>query len=334
MKKKYLVVIFLFATLFIQAQNTVPQGINYQAIARNSAGSVYPNQAVNVRLTILEGGTSGIPVFSENHSTTTNAFGLFNLKIGSGSPINGTFTSINWSTANHFLKVEIDINGGNIFTDIGTLELLSVPYALYAETAGNTGGIPGPAGPVGPQGSVGPQGPTGPPGGGAGNLSFKGKNASSNIILSVANPTQILNDLTENITTGATNPKVKISGVVSAAAGTFTYENLNQVSLGILNIYLERATDAGFTQNLVSLQNTLSTMAIKIPDAYTNAPLTRTIIASIGGSTPIEYFDNTVNPNTTYYYRLKAEREIAGQQPSEFNIVIFDRSLSFIVIAD
>ena len=75
-------------------------------------------------------------------------------------------------------------------------------------------------------------------------------------------------------------------------------------------------------------------MVIKIPDAYTNAPLTRSVIAGIGGSTPIEYFDNNVNPNTTYYYRLKAEREIAGQQPSELNIVIFDRSLSFIVIAD
>jgi len=331
MKKHLFVIVFLFVKLFIHGQNPVPQGINYQAIARNSAGAVYANQAINVRLSLLQGGINGTTVFSENHSPTTNSFGLFNLKIGGGTAINGNFSNITWSTANHFLKLEIDPNGGNSYTDIGTIELLSVPYALYAESAGNSGGTQGPAG---PQGLTGPQGPPGPAGGGNGNVSFKGKNSSSNLILTVANPTQILNDLTDNVTTGALNPRVKISGLVSAAAGTFTYDNLNQVSLGILNIYLERATNAAFTQNLVSLQNALSTMALKIPDAYTNAPLTRTVLASIGGTTPIEFFDNSVAPNTTYYYRLKAEREIAGQQPTAFNIVIFDRSLNFIVIAD
>jgi hypothetical protein len=141
------------------AQN-VPDGINYQAIARNAAGGVFVNQAVGVKITVLAGGANGVAQYTETHTATTNGFGLFSLKIGGGTPVAGTFNDITWNTTNQFVKIEIDPTGGTNYTNIGTSELLSVPFALYAETAGN-GGAQGPQGPAGPAGAAGPQGPAG-----------------------------------------------------------------------------------------------------------------------------------------------------------------------------
>jgi hypothetical protein len=160
---------FLLFTQAIHAQSVVPQGINYQAIARNAVGNVYINQNVAIKITILSG-NSGPVAYSERHTTTTNIFGLFTIKIGSGTPITGVFSDINWETANHYLKVEFDPNGGTTYTDLGAQELLSVPYAFYAASSGSGGtagpqGPQGEQGPAGPQGAQGPQGPAGPGGG-------------------------------------------------------------------------------------------------------------------------------------------------------------------------
>jgi hypothetical protein len=172
MKKGLSFLLLLVFSLILNAQNPVPDGINYQAIARNSTGGLFVNQTVAVRISVLQGSANGSVQYSETHNVTTNSFGLFTLKIGGGTPVQGAFSDITWNTANQYVKVEIDIAGGSNFTDIGTSELLSVPYALYAENAGNSGtvGPQGPAGPAGPQGvsgpagATGPQGPAGPPG--------------------------------------------------------------------------------------------------------------------------------------------------------------------------
>ncbi len=96
--------ILLFTSrLFAQS---VPQGINYQAIARNSSGSVFVNSNVSVRTSIIEGSASGTMQYSETHQALTNQFGLFNLKIGNGTPLSGDFNSIPWSEANQWIKVE------------------------------------------------------------------------------------------------------------------------------------------------------------------------------------------------------------------------------------
>jgi hypothetical protein len=153
------IIAFAFLISNISAQN-VPDGINYQAVARNSVGSVYVNQAISVKLTILAGGAAGAEQYSETHSVTTNGFGLFSLKIGGGTPVTGTFNDITWNTTNQFIKIEVDPTGGTNYTNIGTNELLSVPFALYAETSGN-GGVQGPIGPAGPAGATGPSGPAG-----------------------------------------------------------------------------------------------------------------------------------------------------------------------------
>lgn len=113
-----------------------PMSISYQAIARGSSGAVLMNQALTVRFSILDSVPDGAVLYSETHNNTTNSFGLFNLQLGKGTPETGLFSDINWnSNTGKYLKTEIDPAGGISFVDFGTQELLSVPYALHANSA-------------------------------------------------------------------------------------------------------------------------------------------------------------------------------------------------------
>ncbi len=120
-----------------------PQGINYQAVARNAAGAVLPNQAVAVRFYITTTNTTANILYIEEHAATTNAFGLFTLVLGGGAPLQGTFGAIDWAAGPLFLRVDLDANGGNNYLPMGTTQLLSVPYALYAGKAGAGASING-----------------------------------------------------------------------------------------------------------------------------------------------------------------------------------------------
>lgn len=129
--------LFFFAKTVLFAQ--VPQGIPYQAAARGANGQPLANSNVNVRFSIIDSTTTGATVYQETHATTTNNVGLFSLNLGLGTPVIGTFSNINWGKNNKFLKVEIDSSGtGSNYLDMGTQQMLSVPYALYAGTALNT----------------------------------------------------------------------------------------------------------------------------------------------------------------------------------------------------
>jgi uncharacterized protein (TIGR02145 family) len=125
---------FLMAAM-INAQ--VPQGFKYQTVARNNAGEILASQNISFRMTILQGALPGNVVYAETHAVTTNATGLATLEIGRGTPVTGDFAAINWSTTPVFLKTEIDPAGGTAFIEMGTSELLSVPYALHSKTSDN-----------------------------------------------------------------------------------------------------------------------------------------------------------------------------------------------------
>ena len=158
MKIKNLLLIFtlaLFANSFAQA----PQAVNYQGVARNAAGKPYPNQNVALQISIHANTANGTIVYKEAHAATTNTIGLYALQIGRGTASVGTFSAIAWGTSSFYMEVEMDINGGTNYVSAGTTELISVPYALYAQTAGSS--IPGPQGPVGAQGPIGLTGATG-----------------------------------------------------------------------------------------------------------------------------------------------------------------------------
>ena len=132
----------------------IPQGINYQAVARNTAGDVIPNQLIALRLSVLDG-SGGPTLYSERDTATTNQFGLFTVKLGMGQVLSGTFSAIPWGTSSPYLKTEMDPTGGFSYVPMGESQLLSVPYALYAPT------VPGPTGPTGATGNTGATGATG-----------------------------------------------------------------------------------------------------------------------------------------------------------------------------
>lgn len=133
MKKLY-TILALIATITIFAQ--APQGFNYQATVRNSAGALIVNQNVNFKFNIMLNSATSLPVFSETHMAPTDDLGQVNLVIGTGTATVGTFSSINWGTGNYFLGIELNTGAG--YVAMGTTQLLSVPYALYANSAGNT----------------------------------------------------------------------------------------------------------------------------------------------------------------------------------------------------
>ncbi|MCP4089288.1 MAG: hypothetical protein GY746_05805 [Gammaproteobacteria bacterium] len=135
MKKLIIVlgILLIAGTLLAQA----PQSFKYQAIARDVEGNIISNKQVSLRISLLQGSNSGKIVYSETHDVTTNSFGLITLEIGNGKFNNGDFKSINWGLSEYFVNIEIDINGGSNYLTMGTSQLLSVPYALYAERSGS-----------------------------------------------------------------------------------------------------------------------------------------------------------------------------------------------------
>lgn len=151
---------FIMHVSFTFAQ--APQFMSYQAVVRNASNVLVTNAPVGVKVSILQGSAMGDVVFAETHAATTNANGLVTLAIGSGTNVSGSIATIVWTTGPFFIMTETDPAGGDNYTITATSQLLSVPYALYAETSGSS--IPGPMGPAGPQGEMGPAGPQGEPG--------------------------------------------------------------------------------------------------------------------------------------------------------------------------
>jgi hypothetical protein len=111
----------------------VPQGISYQAVARNPQGLPLSNIALQVKFTLLSDSLTGTTEYAELHSLTTNDLGLFTTAFGTGTPLSGTFANINWAGGNKYLKVEMDAGGG--FIALGTQQMLSVPSSMRSQTS-------------------------------------------------------------------------------------------------------------------------------------------------------------------------------------------------------
>lgn len=136
---KYCFILLLLTSLFHAAHAQAPAAISYQAVARTSNGFPLSETEVLVKMSILANSIGGTLMWEEEHIVDTDAFGLFTLNIGQGTTTgNGnspTFALLNWGAASYFLQVEIDAGSG--YETMGTSQLLSVPYALYANRAGN-----------------------------------------------------------------------------------------------------------------------------------------------------------------------------------------------------
>jgi hypothetical protein len=120
--------------LFLQAIGQVPEKFNYQGILRNSSGDLVKNTSITVKIYLLAGSASGAVQYSENHAVSTNNYGQFTVQVGGGTDVTGVFASIDWSQL-MFLKTEVANPTGGSFVNMGTTQLVSVPYALFSGKA-------------------------------------------------------------------------------------------------------------------------------------------------------------------------------------------------------
>ena len=135
MKKLFFFLSFCLFHFISHAQ--APQGIPYQSVVRNGSGALITNHPVSMRFSIHDSTIQGIIVYQETHNTTTSNGGMVILNIGQGTPITGTFPAINWGVNAKFMQVELDTTAtGNNYVDLGTQQMMSVPYALYSNSAG------------------------------------------------------------------------------------------------------------------------------------------------------------------------------------------------------
>ena len=130
---------FLLLTLVVQAQ-IPPNAFNYSAVAHNASGLPIASTTIGIQISILKTSPTGASQYIENHFVNTDAYGLFNLVIGAGAIQSGLMATIDWTNDNYYLKVGMDVTGGTNFLTMGTTQLLSVPYALYAKSAGSVSG--------------------------------------------------------------------------------------------------------------------------------------------------------------------------------------------------
>ena len=136
--KNQILSLLLIVILLEVCQAQTPQTIPYQAVARNVAGNLLANQNISLRFTVHDLTATGGVLYQETQSATTNKLGLFNVNVGAGSVVSGSFSGANWSNGHaKFMQVEIDPAGGTSYTDMGAAQMMSVPYALYAGSAGS-----------------------------------------------------------------------------------------------------------------------------------------------------------------------------------------------------
>ncbi|MEM6348688.1 MAG: hypothetical protein AAF927_32690 [Bacteroidota bacterium] len=113
-----------------------PEAFKYQAVVRDANNAPLAWQNVSIRISILESSPNGSAVYQEAHNVTTSALGLVSLNLGEGTVLSGTFAGIQFESYDHFLQIEVDESGGTNYYVLGTSQLLSVPYSLFASTAG------------------------------------------------------------------------------------------------------------------------------------------------------------------------------------------------------
>lgn len=169
-KKMKNIITILSLVLAFNLNAQLPNAFTFQAIAKNNAGEPVTNSDIGLLISIISVDQSDPVasfdsiVYSEQQLVKSTDLGHINLEIGRGVPLlpAGSIKEIDWSRGSYFVELEMDVTGGSNYKSIGLVELLTVPFALYAELS--LGGQPGPQGPQGDDGPAGPQGAQGPQG--------------------------------------------------------------------------------------------------------------------------------------------------------------------------
>lgn len=224
-------IIFLIIAQISFAQS--PDAFNYQAVVRDGQGMIIQNQNVSFQLSVYMGSVMGTPIYTETHAVTTNQFGLANLQVGTGTPVTGNFGAIDWAMASHFLEVGLDETGGSNFIVMGSMQLISVPYALHATTVEIDMVDDADADPNNEIQTIALSGSTATLSNSGGSFSINDADADPNneynIGLTFTNDTLILTD-------GGGSFEVDLAGLVDdqdwSRNGTLVYNDVDSISIG------------------------------------------------------------------------------------------------------
>ncbi|MCD4696840.1 MAG: hypothetical protein K8S16_11440 [Bacteroidales bacterium] len=137
MKFSVLLMVLVCSLIIHTSIAQAPRLFKYQTIVRSSDGSVLADTNILFRFTIIEDNSIGEEVYSETHLLSTSTFGLAQAEIGAGNVLSGSFENIDWGEFAYFLKTEIDLTNTDDFQLMGVSQLVSVPYALFAENVAN-----------------------------------------------------------------------------------------------------------------------------------------------------------------------------------------------------
>ncbi|MFI5151397.1 MAG: hypothetical protein ACHQRM_16840 [Bacteroidia bacterium] len=312
MLKKRLFSLLLFSLLFLyrtEAQTAPPQGFNYQAVARDASGAEMGNHTFSaVMVEILD--NLGTVVYSETHaSVTTNGFGLMNLVIGPGTPTTtGIFSSITWGASTHSIRVSV--NDGAGFVQMGTTQLWSVPYALYA---GNGSG--GPTGPTGVTGATGATGPTGTVSNAWALIGNAGTNRNTNFVGTTDNQPTIFKanntegfriDSAGNVGVGIQKPPARLS----------VYGNINYTR-PLLAVFDTIGRNATLFQMLangggtgIDIAQNNGGMGLHIMSSATNAPAAHMELSGTGNNNAVEAVVN--GPGSAGFFLAQGASSTSG----------------------
>lgn len=347
----------ILITTAVMAQ--VPSKVSYQTVIRNTSNNLVTNQAVGIKITILRNAasSSGTVVYEETHNPTTNINGLASLEIGTGIVISGTFASIDWSNGPYFIKTETDPTGGTNYTILGASELVSVPYALHAETAttatslvggtawttsgnaiynSNTGNIG--IGTTNPSSKLEVNGVLSITGTGVLNLQ---RNSSSNVI--AFNETQPLSFMSISSTLSNAQTRMTINASGDVGIGTTTPSAKLEVTGTITSssddarLNLQRTTGA----NYIDFNNTRALHLRSISPTNTNSNIRMTIenngkvgIANSSPLTQLDIIDPNNNPSNSPRIRTNNGGWYVYSGSNSFRAALADDGNSTNIYAD
>lgn len=129
-------ILFFMLLSIVMIKTNAQNGLNFQGVARTTNNVILASQVITIKLSILQGSSTGTAEYIETRRVTTNAQGLFTAVIGDTAAIStlGNFTTINWKNTPKFLKIEMDAAAGNNFITMGTTQFQYVAYAQFAKS--------------------------------------------------------------------------------------------------------------------------------------------------------------------------------------------------------